>query len=89
MNKKPTSDKPLALSNLPIGAEAYVTDLIGGRSFRSKVLGLGLNIGAKIRIDKTTSSTNGCMIITINNSRLAIGHGMAKKIIVSQSFVKN
>jgi ferrous iron transport protein A len=82
--KKEYTDKiQLLLSKLSVGVDARVFDLTGGRSFRSKVLGLGLNIGAKLRVEKTTSSANGCIVISIGDSRLVIGHGMADKIIVS------
>ena len=81
--RKIDSDKQIALSSLHVGVEAYVTDLTGGRSFRSKVLGLGLNIGTKLKVEKTTSLTNGCMIVVIGNSKLAIGRGIAEKVIVS------
>ena len=83
MNIKSTENKQLFLSKLSVGIDAYVSDLTGGRSFRSKVLGLGLNVGAKLRVEKTTSSANGCIILVIGDSRLVIGRGIAEKIIVS------
>ena len=83
MKKESTENKQFSLSKLSVGINAYVSDLAGGRSFRSKALGLGLNIGAKLRVEKTTSSVNGCIIITIGDSRLVIGYGIAEKIVVS------
>jgi ferrous iron transport protein A len=83
VNKKLTENKQFFLSKLSVGVDAYVSELSEGRSFRSKVSGLGLNVGTKLRVEKTTSSANGCMIIAIGDSRLIIGHGIAEKIIVS------
>ena len=80
MNKEISKHFPL--SKLPVGVDACVYSLIGGRCHRSKVVGLGLNIGAELRVERTTSSTNGSIIISIGNSRLVIGYGIAKKIIV-------
>ena len=82
-------NKPYPLSNAKKSDEVYITDLARGKSFRSKVSGFGLNIGTKLKINQTTSSRNGCIILTINDSRLAIDQGMAEKILVSSSFVKN
>jgi ferrous iron transport protein A len=82
VNREPPENKQLQLSRLSAGITAEISDLIGGRSFRNNVLGLGLNIGAKLRVERTTSSSNGCIIISVGASRLVIGHGMAEKIIV-------
>jgi len=76
-------NKTLSLSKLSVGIDAYVSDLVGDRSFRSRVLGFGLNIGAKLRVEKATSSTNEHLIIVIGNSRLVIAREIAERIIVS------
>ena len=56
-------------------------DIKDGHRFREKVDSMGLRIGVRVR--KVSGQVlNGPITIKIGNSKVAIGHGMAKKIMV-------
>lgn len=51
-----------------------------GKRFQHRLLDLGLAVGAEIRIVRRGG--DGPLLIGINDTRLALGHGMAAKILV-------
>jgi len=61
------------------GQEVTMVDIHGGRGIRSKLYSMGLIPGVKITV---LGTGGGPIMIAINDTRLAIGFGMAKKIIV-------
>jgi ferrous iron transport protein A len=73
----------LPLGFLEAGRGAVVQDLNGGRSLRQRLIELGLVRGAKIKVIK--NETGGPLIISVAEGRLAIGRGMALKIMVEES----
>lgn len=70
----------MVLSNVDSGREVTLTDINGGRGIRSKLYSMGLVPG--IRLTVLNGNSAGPIMIAVRDSRLAIGHGMAKKIIV-------
>jgi Fe2+ transport system protein FeoA len=60
---------------------AKVIEIVGGSGLERKLQSLGLRIGS--RVLRLTSSS-GPVVIKIGNIQLAIGKGMAAKIIVEQ-----
>lgn len=58
-----------------------ISDFSGGQNFMQKVQGMGLRPGKKI---KKISSHFWCgpQTVEVDNARVAIGWGMAKKILV-------
>ena len=52
-----------------------------GRRMRNRLLSMGLQIGSEIEIIQ--SSGQGPIVISVKDSRLAIGHNMANKMTVS------
>ena len=64
------------------GREVTVMQLDGGHQFIEKAESLGIRAG--VRIKKLSSQVmRGPVTIQIGNSKVALGYGMAKKIMVS------
>ena len=70
----------MVLSSVKPGNEVTILDINGGRGIRSKLYSMGLVPGTKLTVLNGHSA--GPIMISVRDSRLAIGHGMAQKIIV-------
>jgi ferrous iron transport protein A len=69
------------LTQIRQGKDVKVVDIKDGNRFREKVDSMGLRIG--VRVKKLSGQVlNGPITIKIGNTKVAIGHGMAKKILV-------
>jgi ferrous iron transport protein A len=69
------------LTKLVNNREVKVVAINGGRHFQEKVEAMGLRLGVKIK--KLSSQVlNGPVTIKIGHTKVALGHGMAKKIMV-------
>lgn len=71
------------LSHLPAGTEARVVALEGGRGLQSRLVSMGLNVGCDVRVVRSGRASRGPTLIALGQMRLAIGHGMAERIMVS------
>lgn len=60
--------------------EVKLVAIQGGLKMKQRLADLGLNIGMNIRVLKKTGG--GPMIIAVKESRLALGWGMANRILV-------
>ena len=70
----------MTLSRIDPGEEVTLIDIDGGRGLRSKLYSMGLVPGITLKILNRNGS--GPVMIAVKDSRLAIGRGMAGKIIV-------
>lgn len=70
------------LSAVRSGIEVTLVSIGGGRGTRMKLVGMGLGEGIKIRVLNSRGS-GPCVILT-GNTRLALGRGIAKKILVRE-----
>ncbi len=61
--------------------EMTVSQVIGGRQIRQKLADLGIMPGTRVSI--VSNNLIGPMILAVKNYRLAIGRGLATKIMVS------
>ncbi len=77
------SEGRIPLVNLNQGEEGVVVDLLGGRSFKKKLDALGIRIGKEIT-KISDMVMKGPVTIKIDNTKVAIGRGMAKKIVVDK-----
>lgn len=68
------------LSKLREGERGIVIDIQGGVGARQRLLGLGITPGTVVWVIKSSSS--GPIIIGVGPSRVALGRGIADKIIV-------
>lgn len=71
----------MTLVDLPVGAEAEIVELRGGRGFRSRLHSLGVVEGQKVR-KLSRVGWGGPVIVVINRAQVAIGRGMARHILV-------
>jgi ferrous iron transport protein A len=75
-------ERPIPLTMVTPGEEVTLIGISGGRRVRSKLLSMGLIPGAKIRV--LSKNGAGPLLIVIKDTRLALGWGMACKILVKQ-----
>lgn len=68
---------PLSFAN--IGSKVIIYNIAGGEEFSKKMVEMGFNKGTEIRI---ISNNNGPIIVRLGESRIALGRGMAQKIMV-------
>jgi Fe2+ transport system protein FeoA len=73
---------PLALA-YP-GQKVRVVSIVAGRDLRQRLISMGLNVGSEIEVIK--SGAPGPFLIAVKETRLAIGRGIAYKIMVSQNY---
>jgi Fur family transcriptional regulator, ferric uptake regulator len=71
----------MPISSAKAGEEVYIRDITGGSDVRSRLTSMGFRIGDRIEI--INNDGMGRLIVGCGESRLAIGRGMAEKIIVS------
>ena len=74
------ADQPL--SRIPTGSKGTVKELTGGHAFHSRVVSMGLTVGSNIEVIQHTGRRKGPTLIATGSTRLALGHGMAEKIMV-------
>lgn len=70
----------LPLGFLRTGRDAVVSDLAGGRSLRQRLTDMGVVRGTRLKVVK--NDMGGPLIISIGEGRLAVGRGMALRIMV-------
>lgn len=68
---------PLAL--LEPETEAVVCEINGGRGFTRRLIEMGIKPGSRVSI---TVPVRGRLIVKVDNTRLALGRGMAHRIFV-------
>lgn len=69
---------PLAM--IAEGEEVRLISIQGGQGLRKRLADLGLNVGMTVRVVRR--SPDGPMILGVKESRLALGRGMAHRVIV-------
>ncbi|MFH1196250.1 MAG: FeoA family protein [bacterium] len=58
-----------------------IVEINAGSNAKLKLMNMGIRLGQKIRIKKV-SSLRGPVVVNCNASEIAIGHGLAGKILV-------
>ncbi len=69
---------PLAM--VAPGEDVRLTAIRGGRRMRQRLADMGLNLGMTVRVMQR--DRHGPLILAVKDSRLALGRGMAHKIMV-------
>lgn len=70
----------LPLSMVCPGEEVRLVAIQGGQQMRKRLADLGLNLGMTMRVMQHDG--HGPLILAVKDSRLAVGYGMAHKILV-------
>jgi len=86
--KKPYSgiDKIINMKKNPLtkikpGKKCRIVEITGGAALQNRLMGMGIYLGKDI-IRLSHFALKGPVMIKVNRSIIALGHGMAKKIIV-------
>ncbi len=69
------------LSDLTKGEKRIVVALAGGREFQNRITSLGIYAGCEVEV--VGGGAGGGMMIAVGGSRIALGCGMASKIIIA------
>jgi ferrous iron transport protein A len=71
------------LNECPLGKKAIIKEISGGYGLKKKLDAMGLRIGKEI--EKTSKQWGrGPVTIKFGNTEIAVGHGMAKKILIEK-----
>lgn len=76
---KPSTAKPFPLAMADQGALVRISALAAGRGLDRRLTELGLNVGTEIRV---VQRQGGGLVVARGEGRVAIGGGMAAKILV-------
>lgn len=74
------SEKAFPLAEATNGTKATVVALRGGSEFQGKVTSMGLFVGCRVEV--LIGGSEGRMIVAVGDTRIALGHGMAEKVMV-------
>jgi Fe2+ transport system protein FeoA len=78
---KPESVAAYPLTHAARGETVELIDIRAGDTLRKRLVALGLSVGMQARV--VQGDLGGPVILAVqNDTRLAIGHGMAQKIMV-------
>lgn len=69
---------PLPLANP--GEPVRVTAFAQGRDVEKRLAGMGLTLGCELHL---LQHEGGNLVVAVGNTRLALGHGLAQKILVT------
>jgi ferrous iron transport protein A len=75
------SQTPRPLSELRAGTRGRVVALAGGRHFQLRLVNMGMGVGSEIEVLHGGSGV-GPTLVAVGETRLALGHGMADKVLV-------
>jgi len=71
----------IPLSKMDVNQEGIINTLEGGTGFQTRLQALNIRIGKRIK-KISTNPFRGPIVVEVDRSRVAIGHGMAKKVMV-------
>ncbi len=74
------SERMFPLSLTAPGEKVQLENIIGGQGIKKRLAGLGLTPGIELIV---IQDTGGPLLISVRDSRIALGRGLAHKILVS------
>jgi ferrous iron transport protein A len=72
---------PKPLTELPKGSKVKVVDIVAGKGLGNRLLQMGLTPGTIVEIVENSS---GPIILSVRGVTIALGRGMASKILVEE-----
>jgi ferrous iron transport protein A len=63
-----------------IGEKVYLENIKGGKKMLRRLTALGLTPGVELSV---VQNTGGVLLLSVRGSRIALGRGMARKMMVS------
>lgn len=70
----------MTLANLHPGQEAIVREIAAGNYATKRLYELGFNTGANLKVVK---NDRGPIIVSLSGNKIALGRGLAEKVMVS------
>jgi Fe2+ transport system protein FeoA len=70
------------LTMIPTGNKVRIISLDGGRGMQERLVSMGLGPGSRIEVVK--KGAPGPFIVALRDCRLAVGTGMAQRIMVTE-----
>jgi ferrous iron transport protein A len=67
------------LTDLEAGQEATIISVQGGRGMQSRLRGMGLAEGQRVR-KLSALAWGGPIVVLVNRAQVAVGQGMARRI---------
>lgn len=77
------NQESMSLAHLGIGKKARVVDMQGGWSSHKRLLSMGVGPGANVEMI-SVHPLHGPVVIKVEGSQMAIGRGLAKKVMVDE-----
>lgn len=77
-------DAEVDLTRIKVGEKGIVVRILGGYGLRKKLETLGIREGMEI-MKVSSQFMGGPLIVQVGNTQVAIGFGMARKILVEKS----
>ena len=71
---------PMPLTMAERGRELVLCEIRGGMGIRRRLTDMGLHTGSHLKV--ITNSGHGPFVISVGDTKLMIGRGMARKIMV-------
>ena len=73
------------LNRVPAGRTVVVVSLAGGRGLTGRLVRMGVSVGSQVEVIRSSNGRGGPTLIGKGDMRLAIGRGMAERIIVASN----
>lgn len=77
------------LNTLSVGEKGIVVGLLGGRQCQHRLVSMGINVGCEIEILHSSHGQGGPTLVKAGETRLAVGRGMADKVLVAADTQEN
>jgi Fe2+ transport system protein FeoA len=71
----------IPLADMDVNREGIIYKLAGGAGFQARLQALNIRIGKRIK-KISANPFRGPIVVEVDNSRVAIGYGMAQKVMV-------
>jgi ferrous iron transport protein A len=75
-------NQPIPLSQAPEGRPLELVEINAGKRLKYRLAEMGLTIGVEMTV---LQDAGGPLLVCVRDSRIAIGRGMAQKLLVSFS----
>jgi len=72
----------IQLTELTIGQQARIVEIAGGHHMLARLARMGIHNGIKLSIVSTPIIKRGPVVVSVSGAQVAIGHGMAMRIMV-------
>ena len=72
----------MSLAMVASGNKVKIVSIVGGRGVREHLLNMGIDVGTEVEVLRRGAP--GPFLIAFKETRLAIGQGIAQKIMVSK-----